>query len=90
MTVAPNPHHAPYTPRGELMVHAQNYHRFMLTVKWFGIHLAAALVFLTLWFCTSAGFVSGLLAGLVVFGLGVYAMNHGLNHTSEGETVDNA
>jgi len=90
MTITPNTHHAPYTPRPELMVHAQNYHRFMLTVKWFSIHAAAVLIFLVLWFCTSAGFGWGLLAGLVVFGAGVYAMTHGLSHSSEGETVDNA
>jgi hypothetical protein len=90
MTVAPNPHHAPYTSRPELMVHAYTYHRFMLGVKWFAIHAAALIVLLTLWFCTTAGFGWGLIAGLIVYGVGVYAMNHGLSHTSEGETVDNA
>lgn len=90
MTVAPNPHHAPYTPRDELMVHAHTYHRFMLAVKWFGIHFAALVVFLTLWFCTPAGFGWGLVAGLIILAVGVYAMNHGLNHTSEGEAADNA
>ncbi len=90
MTVAPNPHHAPYTPHDELMAHARNYHRFMLGVKWFAIHAAALIAFLTLWFCTSAGFGGGLFAGVVVVGIGVYAMNHGLSHSSEGETTDHA
>ncbi len=90
MTVAVTPHHAPYTPRAELMVHARNYHRFMLGVKWFSLHVTAIVVFLTLSFCTSAGLGWGLLAGLVVIGVGVYAMRHGLSHSSETETVDNA
>ena len=90
MTIVTNPDHSPHTPRPELMVHALYYHRFMLGVKWAGIHLAALITFLTLWFCTSAGFGWALIAGAVLLGAGVYAMNHGLNHTSESETTDNA
>ncbi len=88
MTVATNPDHPVHTPRPELMVHAEYYHRFMLGVKWASIHLVALIAFLTLWFCTSAGFGWALLVGVVLFGAGVYAMNHGLNHTSEVETTD--
>ena len=67
----------------ELARHAETYHRFMLGVKWAAIHLASLVVFLTLWFATPAGFVSGLISGLAVFGIGAYAMTHGLNHSSE-------
>jgi hypothetical protein len=64
-------------------VHAETYHRFMLGVKWVAIHLAALIAFLTLWFATPAGFGGGLLAGLAILAVGVYAMNHGLAHSTE-------
>ena len=69
--------------REEFLTHAESYHRFMLGLKWCAIHLAAMLTFLVLWFCTSAGFLAGLVGGLVVFAVGVYAMNHGLAHSTE-------
>ena len=72
------------TTRAEWEMHATAYHRFMLGLKWCAIHLAALITFLTIWFCTSAGFWSGLLAGVVVFAVGVWAMNHGLAHSTEG------
>jgi len=71
------------TQDGELVRHAETYHRFMLGVKWVAIHLAALLVFLTLWFATSAGFGWGLIGGLLVVAVGVYVMNHGLAHSTE-------
>jgi hypothetical protein len=67
----------------ELVTHAADYHHVMLAVKWVAIHFAAVVVFLTLWLGTPAGFVRGLIAGVVVFAGGVYAMNHGLAHSSE-------
>ncbi len=70
-------------PDGEIEVHAETYHRFMLGVKWMAIHLAVLLVFLVLWFCTSAGFLWALIAGAIVFGAGAYAMTHGLAHSTE-------
>jgi len=69
----------------ELARHASTYHRFMLGVKWVAIHLAAMMVFLTLWFATPAGFWWGLISGLIVIGVGVYAMNHGLAHSTEDD-----
>jgi hypothetical protein len=70
-------------PDVENNVHAQTYHRFMLGVKWMAIHLAVLLVFLILWFCTSAGFFAALIAALIVLGAGIYAMTHGLAHSTE-------
>lgn len=67
----------------DLVYHETTYHRFMLAVKWFAIHLGALIAFLALWFCTPAGFWAGLIAGLIIFGVGFYAMTHGLNHSSE-------
>jgi hypothetical protein len=66
-----------------LAVHQESYHHFMLTVKWFVLHVAALVVFLTTWFATSAGFWLALLAGIAVWAVGVYAMTHGLGHSSE-------
>jgi len=69
--------------RSEWEMHASAYHRFMLGLKWVAIHLAALIAFLTIWFATTGGFWLGLIAGVVVFGVGVYAMNHGLAHSTE-------
>jgi hypothetical protein len=73
------------TQGGELARHAETYHRFMLGVKWVAISLASTMVFLTLWFATPAGFWSGLLGGVIVFGVGVYAMNQFLAHSTEDD-----
>ena len=59
---------------GEISVHAETYHRFMLGVKWMAIHLAVILVFLVLWFCTSAGFFAALIGALLVLAAGVFIM----------------
>jgi hypothetical protein len=70
-------------PDSEISVHARTYHGFMLGVKWMAIHLAVILVFLVLWFCTSAGFLGALIGALLVLGAGVFAMSHGLAHSTE-------
>ena len=74
----------------DLAVHAGSYHHFMLAVKWCGIVLAAMIAFLTLWFCTPTGFIGALVTGLSILAVGIVAMNNGLAHSSEGETVDHA
>lgn len=67
----------------EIDVHARTYHGFMLGVKWMAIHLAVALVFLVLWFCTQASFFGALIGALLVLAAGVLAMRHGLAHSTE-------
>ena len=37
----------------------QTFHGFMALTKWGSLALAAALVFLVIWFCTKAGFLGG-------------------------------
>jgi hypothetical protein len=66
-----------------LATHAHTFHRFMLGMKWCCIHLAALLSFLVISFCTSAGWGVGVVAAIVVVAVGVYAMNHGLAHSTE-------
>lgn len=63
--------------------HATSYHRFMLGVKWVSITLGSLIAGLTLWFATPAGFGGGFVVGVVIFGVGVWAMNHGLAHSTE-------
>ncbi len=69
----------------DLTTHAVSYHRFMLAVKWIGITLGSSITFFTLAFATKAGFFAALIAGLVVFALGVFAMTHGLAHSTESD-----
>jgi Bacterial aa3 type cytochrome c oxidase subunit IV len=70
-----------------LATHAHTFHRFMLGVKWFCIHLAALLSFLVISFCTGAGWGLGIGAAVVVVAVGVYAMNHGLARSTENGSI---
>ena len=70
-------------PGSDLVRHAVTYHRFMLGVKWVAIHFAAVITTLVLWFATGAGFIGGAVAGALVLAVGVFAMRHGLAHSSE-------
>ena len=72
-------------PVGDFNTRADTYHHFMLGVKWVALSFAAMLAFLILSFATPAGIVAGLVAGALVFAVGVYALRHGLAHSSERE-----
>ena len=48
------------------------YSMFGKMMKWGSLGVAVLLVMLVLWFCVNAGFVSGLVAGLIVLAAGVY------------------
>jgi hypothetical protein len=74
-------------PTTEIIRHADTYHRFMLGVKWAMIHLASVISFLVVAFATGGGLLGGLAVGVVVFLLGVWAMRHGLQHSSEEEAI---
>jgi Bacterial aa3 type cytochrome c oxidase subunit IV len=58
--------------RGDMDIHEQvsTFHLVMNITKWGSLVLAAAILTLVIWFCTSAGFLSGAISGLVVLGLG--------------------
>jgi hypothetical protein len=62
--------------RGEMDIHEQagTYHAFLAVSKWFSLALGATLIFLVIWFCTKAGFLSGFVSGLVILILGVLAL----------------
>ena len=71
----------------EIIRHANTYHRFMLGVKWAMITMASLISFLVVAFATNAGLLGGLVVGIVAFLIGVWAMRHGLNHSSDEEVV---
>jgi thiamine transporter ThiT len=50
------------------------YHGFTIAYKWGSLHLAAIILWLVLWFCTPAGFWSGLIAGVVLFVVGAVVL----------------
>lgn len=58
----------------ELQVHEKTYHLFNMFVRWSMVGTAVALTVLTLWFATPAGFLGGLLAGIVVFAAGFWLL----------------
>ncbi len=59
--------------RGDMDIHEQvsTFHLVMGMTKWGSMIIAALLAFLTIWFCTPAGFGSALITGLVIVVLGV-------------------
>jgi len=65
--------------RGEMDIHEQvaTFALVMGITKWGSLIIAASLLSLVMWFCTGAGFLSGAIAGGVVFGLGVVLLRGG-------------
>jgi hypothetical protein len=59
--------------RGEMDIQEQEstFQLVMGITKWGSLVLAAFLLFLVLWFCTPAGFVSGFVSGAILLGLGI-------------------
>ena len=59
--------------RGEMDIEEQvaTFHLFNGMTKWGSVALAALLVLLVLWFCTPAGFLTGLISVVVVTALGI-------------------
>lgn len=59
--------------RGEMDIHEQEstFHLVMGITKWGSLIVAAAVLLLTLWFCTPAGFLSAVISAGIVFVLGV-------------------
>lgn len=55
-----------------LAAHERTYHAFNVLLRWCMVALASGILFLTLWFASTAGFLGALVAGIVVFALGYY------------------
>ena len=48
-----------------------DYRTFTSLSKWFGLHIAALVLLLTLWFCTDTGFWGALISAIIVLALGI-------------------
>lgn len=59
--------------RGEMDISEQTatYHAVMGMTKWGSLALAVAILMLSLWFCTTAGFFGGLIPGVVLAVAGI-------------------
>ena len=59
--------------RGEMDIHEQSttVKAFGKMTKWGSLAIAVLLLTITLWFCTSAGFIGGVIPGIVLAILGV-------------------
>jgi len=59
--------------RGEMDIQEQvsTFNLVMGMTKWGSLVLASFLLFIVLWFCTPAGFLSGLISGVVLLALGI-------------------
>jgi len=62
--------------RGEMDIHAQaqTFHSVMIMTKWASLAIAVGVTFLTLWFCTTAGFGTALLSAVVLGAIGIFAL----------------
>jgi Bacterial aa3 type cytochrome c oxidase subunit IV len=65
---ASNYHH------GDQDIHEQQttFHSVMTATKWAIVALAAGIAFLTLWFCTGAGFFEALVTGVIIVAVGIF------------------
>ena len=75
------------TDSTEVAEHAAAYHKFSLLVKWVMVLSATVVSSLAVWIAADAGFVAGLIVGVVVLGLGTYALRHGWAHSSESGSI---
>lgn len=59
--------------RGEMDIQEQvsTFNLVMGMTKWGSLVLTAFLLFIVIWFCTPAGFVSGFITGAIVLALGI-------------------
>lgn len=76
------------TSGAEVLRHARTYHGFMLGMKWVCIGLGTLISLLVVWFATPLGFWGGLFCGAVILAGGAWAMNHGLNQSTEAEDAE--
>ncbi|MFI4976169.1 MAG: aa3-type cytochrome c oxidase subunit IV [Caulobacterales bacterium] len=65
--------------RGQQDVSEQvaTFHTFGGLVKWGCLTLAVLLLMLIMWFCTGAGFLAGLISGVVVLAAGIVFLRSG-------------
>ena len=76
------------TSGAEVLRHARTYHGFMLGLKWLCINFGALVTLLVTWFATPAGLAGGVILAAIVYAGGIWAMNHGLAHSTESEDAE--
>jgi hypothetical protein len=61
---------------GDQDIHEQQgtFRSVLIATKWSIVALAAGIAFLTLWFCTSAGFINAAVTGLIIAAVGFFAL----------------
>ena len=61
---------------GDMDVHEQQatFHSVMAGTKWGCLAVAVGVVFFTLWFCTSAGFLTAFITAVILTAIGVFAL----------------
>jgi hypothetical protein len=66
---------ADYT-RGEMTIdeHERTFGGFIRFAKWGSLYIGSLVLFLTLWFCTGAGFPGAVITVAVVIGVGVLVL----------------
>lgn len=64
---------------GNQDIHAQQatFHAVMIGTKWASLAVAAMVLFLTLWFCTTAGFLTALVAAVALVAIGIFFLRSG-------------
>ncbi|HYG26108.1 MAG TPA: aa3-type cytochrome c oxidase subunit IV [Caulobacteraceae bacterium] len=62
--------------RGEMDIHEQaaTYSLFGKLTKWGSLITAVAILWLTLWFCTSAGFLGSTVTSIVALVIGIWVL----------------
>ena len=76
------------TSGAEAQRHARTYHGFMLGMKWACIHLGTLITLLIAWFATPVGLAGAVILAAIVYAGGIWAMNHGLNHSTEADDAE--
>jgi hypothetical protein len=59
----------------DIQEHAQTFSGFVKLTKWGSLYTAAALLLLTLWFCTPTGFLGAVITAVVVVVLGTLVLS---------------
>jgi len=75
------------TSGAEVQRHARTYHGFTLAVKWFCIGMGTLISLLIAWFATPAGFLGAVVLAAIVLAGGIWAMNHGLAHSTDQDDL---
>ena len=62
--------------RGEMDIHeqSQTFHMVMGMTKWASLAVVSGVLFLTLWFCTGAGFGTAFISSAILAAVGIFAL----------------